>query len=308
MNKTRVLVTGAGGFIGKQVIEELTQRGFEVVFFDVIAPLNKNITRSYRGTILDPYEIAMAVRGCEYAVHLAAMLGVERTDKNRLECLYINIQGTINVLEACVKEGVKKVIFSSSSEVYGEQAVIPIKEDAPLNPKSVYAATKIVGEHYLKAYSETYPIRHNIVRFFNVYGENQREDFVMTRFFRAAMAGKAPQVFGTGKQARAFCHVSDAARGMVDVLLSQHDGEVFNIGNPAESTSMMDLARRVIATTGQKLEPQLVGYEQSDRLASREIDRRLPDIGKAQQKLGYKPTVSLDEGLKRMYAFFNQKA
>ncbi|MGD2091960.1 MAG: NAD-dependent epimerase/dehydratase family protein [Candidatus Aminicenantes bacterium] len=304
MSKKRVMVTGGGGFIGMKVIEELWKRDCEVVYFDVIEPKLKGIKRVNRGTILDQYDLASAVRGCDYAVHLAAVLGVQRTDNNRLETLYINIQGTLNVIEACVKEGVKKVVFSSSSEVYGDQDTLPLTENNPLNPKSVYAVSKITGEQYLQAYSDMYGIQYNIVRFFNVYGEYQREEFVLPRFVQRVVNNEAPIIYGDGEQVRSFCYVEDAARGLVDALLTETNGEVFNIGNDREPISMKDLANKVIELSGKSLIPEFVSYEQSDRESSREISKRIPCIKKAKSLLGYEPTFSLEQGLKRMLTFY----
>jgi UDP-glucose 4-epimerase len=304
--KKKVLVTGAGGFIGTRVVQELWKRNCEVVYFDVIEPKIDGIKRVNRGTILDQYDLAMAVRGCDYAVHLAALLGVQKTDNNRLETLHVNIQGTLNLIEACVKEGVKKIVFSSSSEVYGEQTKLPITEKNPLNPKSVYAVTKIVGEQYLQAYSEMYPIQYNVIRFFNVYGEYQREDFVLPRFVYQVVNDMAPTIYGSGEQMRCFCYVADAARGLVDVLLGNNSGEIFNIGNDSEPISMKDLAEKVIRISGKSISPKFVEYENSDRKSTREIEKRLPSIEKAQRILNYKPEYSLDEGLKRMIAFYEK--
>lgn len=306
MAKIRVLVTGAGGFIGTRVVQELWKRDCEVVFFDVIEPKIDGIKRVNRGTILDQYDLALAVRGCDYAIHLAALLGVQKTDNNRLETLHINIQGTLNVIEACVKERVKRMVFSSSSEVYGEQTILPITEENPLNPKSVYAVSKIAGEQYFQAYSEMYGTQYNIVRFFNVYGEYQRPDFVLPRFVHRVTNDEAPIIYGDGSQARSFCYVEDAARGFVDALFSEHHGQVFNIGNDTEPISMKELAERVIKLSGKPLEPQFVGYEQSDRKSSREIENRIPSLDKAKNLLDYGPKVPLDEGLKKMLAFYEK--
>lgn len=305
-NNTKVLVTGAGGFIGTQVVQELKRRGCEVVYFDVIEPKIPGIKRVNRGTILDQYDLALAVRGCDYAVHLAALLGVQKTDNNRLETLHVNIQGTLNLIEACVKEGVKKILLSSSSEVYGEQTQLPITETNPLNPKSVYAVTKIVGEEYLQAYSEMYGTHYNIVRFFNVYGEHQREDFVLPRFVYQVVNDIPPTIYGNGEQVRSFCYVEDAARGLVDTLFAEFSGQIINIGNDREPISMKSLAERVIQLSGRDLTPQLVAYENSDRKASREIGTRIPSIEKAKQLLDYEPIFTLDEGLKRMIDFYEK--
>ncbi|NIM17528.1 MAG: NAD-dependent epimerase/dehydratase family protein [Candidatus Aminicenantes bacterium] len=306
MGKIKVMVTGAGGFIGTKVVQELWKRGCEVAYFDVIEPKIKGIKRVNRGTILDQYDLALAARGCNYAIHLAALLGVQKTDSDRLECLYINIQGTLNVIEACVKEGIKKIVFSSSSEVYGDQDKLPISEENPLNPKSVYAVSKIAGEEYLRAYSEMYGIKYNITRLFNVYGEYQREEFVLPKFVQRVVNNEPPIIYGDGEQVRSFCYVEDAARGIVDALLTDQANQVFNIGNDREPISMKDLAYKLIDISGKSIKPEFVSYEESDRESSREIEKRIPCIKKAKQVLGYEPRFPLDEGLKRMIAFYEE--
>lgn len=302
--KKKVMVTGAGGFIGTKVVQELWKRDCQVYYFDLIEPKIEGIERLNLGTILDQYDLALAVKGCDYAIHLAALLGVQKTDTNRLETLHVNIQGTLNFIEACVKEGVKKVIFSSSSEVYGDQSVLPITEENPLNPKSVYAISKIVSEEYLQAYSQLYGIKYNIVRLFNVYGEYQREEFVLPRFVHRVVNNEPPVIYGDGKQVRSFCYVEDAARGIVDALLTETHGQVFNIGNDREPISMEDLAYKLIQLTGKSIQPEFVDYEESDRESSREIEKRIPSIEKAKQVLGYEPRYSLEYGLKQMIAFY----
>jgi UDP-glucose 4-epimerase len=307
MTKKKVLVTGAGGFIGTKVVQELWNRGCDVYYFDVIDPKIEGIKRLNLGTILDQYDLALAVKSCDYAIHLAALLGVYKTDNSRLETLHVNIQGTLNFIEACVKEGVKKIVFSSSSEVYGDQEKFPITEENPLNPKSVYAVSKIAGEEYLKAYAEMYPFQYNIVRLFNVYGEYQREEFVLPKFVQRVVNNEPPVIYGDGEQNRSFCYVEDAARGVVDALLSETQGEVFNIGNDREPISIKDLAYKLIRLSGKSLQPEFVDYEESDRESSREIGKRIPSIEKAKKILGYEPRYSLEYGLKQMIAFYENK-
>ncbi len=303
----KVLVTGGGGFIGEKVVQELLRRNCHVRVFDIVPSNIKGVDCGYNGSILDPYELARAVKGCDYVIHLAAALGVERTETNRLECLFINIQGIVNVLEACVRERIKKIVFSSSSEVYGEQRIQPITEDAPLNPKSNYAISKIVGEEYLRAYSETYGIKYNIVRLFNVYGEKQRKEFVIPKFIMNIVAGTPPTIYGKGDQARSFCYVEDAARGIVDTLFSRVDGEVFNIGNDQEPVELKALANRAIKISKAAMKPKFVSYKSSDRNSDRDIIKRMPSIKKARKVLGYKPRISLDEGLKKIIYFYQDE-
>ncbi len=303
----KVLVTGGGGFIGRAVVKALKDQCFSIKVFDLIKTDIVGVEESYIGTILDPHELARAVRGCDYVMHLAASLGVQHTELNRLECLHINIQGTINVLEASIKEGVKKIVFSSSSEVYGDQKETSISEDAPLNPKSNYAISKLAGEEYLRAYSKTYGLKYNICRLFNVYGENQREEFVLPIFLKNAFNRNALRIYGDGNQVRSFCYVSDAAKGLVSALLDGNPGEIYNIGNNTEPIAVKHLAKKIIDLSGFDVESKNVTYSNSDRDIKREIFNRVPDIRKAKNHFGYHPTVSLDEGIKKLIHFHNEK-
>ena len=293
----KILVTGGAGFIGRAVAEELMLQGHKVKTLDLA--VMKNVCHHKSGSILDPYMVAEQMKGCDYVIHLAAALGVKRTEARRLECLYINVQGMVNVLEACVKNKIKKIVFSSSSEIYGNQNKMPILEESPVNPISNYATTKLIGEEYLRAYFEAYSLNYSIVRFFNVYGERQREHFVIPRFVNAVCNDEPPIIYGDGKQVRSFCYVSDAAKGIVNALFCEEaNGEVFNIGNNSEPISVEILAQKIISLNGiDSLIPQFIALEDSDRSKEREVYDRVPSIEKAKKILGCKPSVGLEEGL-----------
>jgi len=298
----KILITGGSGFIGKKIAENCIKMGHEVRVFDLIPSLDPNVKESLTGTILDPYEISNAARGCDYIVHAAAALGVQRTETKRLECLFINIQGTINILEAAVKERIKKVLLTSSSEVYGDAQVDTYDELAPLNPKSNYAITKLVGEEYLRAYRQTYGLDYSIVRFFSIYGREQSPHFVVPMFAEAIKNEQAPTIYGDGKQIRSFCHVDDASRGAVMALLSENTSEqIFNIGNDKSPISIAELAEKMIAISGKKMKPKHVSFDESDRDERREIYRRIPSCKKAAKYFGYEPKIDLLEGLKSMF-------
>lgn len=311
---SRILITGGAGFIGRSLAETLLKKGNEVRIIDT-ASTHESFFRNtsilpgatkIQGSVLDPQVLTEAVKGCDVVAHLAARLGVKRTDTKRLACLDVNIMGTINVLEACVKTRATKVIFASSSEVYGNSLQVPITETTPLNPVSVYAASKIAGEEYVKAYAQDYGLSYTIFRFFNVYGVGQVAQFVLPRFVRSVMEGDVPTVYGDGTQTRAFCYVDDISQGITAAV--DHKGahnEVFNIGNPTEPITMADLARRVLKIANVNKEPRFVGMENSDRLVTREIQKRMPSIEKVQKVLGYQPTVTLDEGIHRLFEFGN---
>lgn len=301
----RVLVTGGSGLIGSYVVKELLKRQHEVVIYDIKKNIynqdDKLVTFQW-GSVLDPFSLSLAAKGCDYVIHLAALMGVQKTEKNKLACLYINIQGTINVLEASIKENIKKLVFTSSSEVYGNSRVTPISEDVPLAPISVYGVSKLTSEEYLRAYKHEYGLDYSVVRYFNVYGNLQETNFVIPRFVKMVKEGTAPTVYGDGSQIRTFCHVEDAASGTVDTLFSERcSGEAVNIGNDTEPISIVELANKIIRTGKSKAVPQLVPYEESDRNLSREIKVRIPSIAKARDLIGYTPQISLDEGIERLF-------
>lgn len=293
----KVLVTGGAGFIGVHLVRYLQEKGLEVRTLDLSKPSVEGIEKLI-GSILDINDVNQAVRGCDHVIHLAAMLGVRRTQIMKMEALNINIQGTINILEACVKERVKKIVFASSSEVYGRQVTFPTSEDSPVSPLSTYAVSKLIGEEYVKAFQHHYGLRYSIVRLFNVYGPGQVAEFVIPRFIKAVMEDKPPIVYGTGEQVRSFCYVSDAVRGIDLVLLMERtDSEIFNIGNDAEPISMKDLASKVISIAKKDIKLRFITLDEGGRDQDREITKRIPDISKAGKILTYEPEILLSKGI-----------
>lgn len=306
----KVLITGGAGFIGNYVARNLLSKGLKIRLFDLeftgdkIFIENKKeavLIEKVQGSILDSNALCNAVRGCDYVVHMAAMVGVRRTELKRAECLNINILGTINVLEVCLKERVEKILFASSSEVYGETDGMPIKEEASKNPVSIYAVTKLASEEYIIAYGNRYGLKYSIIRFFNIYGPRQVAEFVIPRFVKKVLDNKPPIIYGDGSQIRAFCFVEDAAEGLVRALLHQNgDNQIFNIGNDKEPISMKDLAHKIIKIAGKDLEPDFISMSESDRYSSREIKRRVPCIDRARSLLNYEPIVCLEDGIKKI--------
>ncbi|NLX06059.1 MAG: NAD-dependent epimerase/dehydratase family protein [Phycisphaerae bacterium] len=296
----RVLVTGGSGFIGTYVVNTLKRAGYTVRVLDLMPPRAVGV-EYIMGSVLDPYQTSMAVYGCDAVIHLAALLGVKRTERKLLDCLDINIKGTIHVLDAALRERVSKVISASSSEVYGEQTIQPISETNPTYPKSVYAVSKLAAEQYCRAYHQHYGLNYQTVRFFNVYGPGQVAEFVLPRFVKAVLEGQAPVVYGSGEQVRCFSHIADIAEGIRLLLEADVESEeVFNLGNDTEPISMADLAWRVIELANVNLEPRFVSMGSSDRQADREIVARVPDLSKARSVLGYEPKVSLNDGIREL--------
>ena len=300
----RIFVTGGAGFIGtalvRRLLREREKGPLEVRAFD-LEPTRVEGCEAVQGSILDPTALARAMRGCEGVVHLAAFLGVQRSDRDPLRCLDVNVTGTRNVLEACVSNGVRKVVFTSSSEVYGENGHAPVSEASILRPISVYAVSKLTGEEYVRAYAARYGFDYTILRPFNVYGPGQSEEFVIPRFVRAAIEGRAPLVYGTGQQVRTFCSVDDIVEGLTLALFSpEAAGHVFNLGNDTGHISILELGRKIVALSNLRgPAPRLVPYEQADRTPERDVMWRVPEIRKAKRALNYSPKVSLDEGISR---------
>ncbi|MGB8166682.1 MAG: NAD-dependent epimerase/dehydratase family protein [Chthoniobacteraceae bacterium] len=304
----KILTTGGYGFIGAAVAQALVNAGHEVHVLDKYDVPVENC-KHFHGSVLDQAAILEAMDRCEYVIHMAAVLGVSNSTLNALECLDVNIFGTRNVLECAVKSKIKKVLFASSSEVYGEPKIVPIPETAALAPVSEYGVSKVVGEEYCKAYFQRFGLPYSIVRLFNVYGERQRDDFVMSVFINAALRGAPLNINGDGSQRRAFGHVEDAADGILKVLFSDKTtNDVVNIGNPAQAISIKELALKIVRATGQPeslIRQTPIGSE--DRAPERDIQERLPDISKARATVGFEPRISLDEGIARIVAAKRKK-
>lgn len=294
-NPSNILVTGGSGFIGSHVSSAL-QRDSTVRILDMNPPSTKAKSDFAKGNVMDLDSVVRASKGCEVVIHLAAMLGVARTEANLLETLDVNMQGTRNVLEACRVNEIRKIIFSSSSEIYGEPISFPIRESDPPRPVTTYGISKLAAEYYIQAFSAAYGTKYTIMRFFNVYGPHQSTQFVLPRFVQAALRGEPLVVHGDGSQVRSFSHVSDISDA-IGIATHSGDNEIFNIGNDSEPISIHDLASRIIALTSSRSPLIFQDFSQSGRNRRSEITWRIPSIEKAKELLRYQPKVSLDEGL-----------
>ena len=313
----KYLVTGGAGFIGSHLVEKLIVRGDQVIVFDNLSTgsainlsgVKEKIT-FYEGNILDKAAIDKLVSESDYVVHLAAALGVLNIINKPLESLRTNLQGSEVVLEACDKYR-KPVLIASTSEIYGKNDKVPLNEEDdriighPLKSRWSYSEAKAVDESlsYFYYLENKLPIR--IVRFFNTVGPRQVGHYgmVVPRFVSAALKNEPLSVYGSGDQVRCFCHVSDAVRALLLVMDSNNAiGEVFNVGNNQQIT-IMELAKKVIEITGSTSSIEKIAYETAYPEGFEDMQRRVPDISKINQVLGWLPDINLDQIIKDIAAF-----
>ena len=313
----KYLITGGAGFIGSHLAEKLIARGDQVVIFDNLSTGSasnlsgvKEKIKFEQGDILDKVVIDKLVAESDYVVHLAAALGVFNIVNKPLESLKTNLQGSEVVLEACDKHR-KPVLVASTSEIYGKNDKVPLNEEDdriighPLKSRWSYSEAKAVDESLAYFYYLENKLQIRIVRFFNTVGPRQVGHYgmVVPRFISAALKNEPLSVYGSGDQIRCFCHVKDAVRGLLLVMDSDKAvGEVFNVGNN-QQISIMELAKKVIEITGSKSTIEKIAYEKAYPQGFEDMQRRVPDISKIKQVLGWSPEINLYQIIKDIAAF-----
>jgi UDP-glucose 4-epimerase len=313
----KYLITGGAGFIGSHLAEKLIARGDQVNVFDNLSTGSaknlsgiRNRVEFEQGDIQDKAVIDKLIADSDYVVHLAAALGVFNIVNKPLESLKTNLQGSEIVLEAADKYK-KPVLIASTSEVYGKNDKVPLNEEDdriighPLKSRWSYSEAKAVDESlaYFYYLENKLPVR--IVRFFNTVGPRQVGNYgmVVPRFISAALKNQPLQVYGDGDQIRCFCHVDDAVRALLLVMDSDKAvGNVFNIGNN-QQISILELAKKVIEITGSKSEIVKLPYSEAYPEGFEDIQRRVPDISKIKNALGWTPQIGLDQIIKDIAAF-----
>lgn len=301
MKDKRVVVTGGAGFIGSNLAEELATSNNVIIIDDLstgrkentASLLNKDNVKFIQGSILDAKLLQKFFRGIDFVFHLAALPSVPRSVQDPLTTNEVNITGTLNVLIAARDNKVKKVVYASSSSVYGDTPTLPKREDMLPNPQSPYALTKLVGEHYCRIFHQIYRLPAICLRYFNVYGPRQNPDSqyaaVIPRFIARVVRGNPPIIYGNGEQTRDFTYVRDVVQASLIAAQADATG-IFNIGR-GEGNSINKLAETIINVMEKDLQPV---YEPP---LPGDIEHSLADISKA-KKMGYSPEFSLEIGLK----------
>jgi UDP-glucose 4-epimerase len=302
----KVTVTGGAGFIGSNLVEELLKKNDVTVIDDLSTGRGENLCRLIddvsfiRGSINDMELLMNAFEGADTVFHEAAIPSVQRSVDNPLASNEANLDGTLKVLVAARDSGVRKVVFASSSSVYGDTPTLPKKEDMKPNPKSPYAVSKLAGEYYCRVFSEVYGLETACLRYFNVYGPRQdpasEYAAVIPRFVTRILANEPPMIFGDGGQTRDFTFVKDVVRANILAMESDAEG-VFNIAC-GQRISLNDLATKIMQIAGVSLAPIYASPRQGD------IRHSLADISSATTRLGFEPLYDLDQGIEQTLRWF----
>ncbi len=304
------LVTGGAGFIGSHLVDELARRGRPVrVLDDFSTGLRTNIAQLpsveiIEGSLTDPTVVMRAVHGAGVIFHLGALASVARSVEAPAVTHAACATGTLNLLDAARKCGVRRVVYAASSSAYGGQssATVGQTEDLPVVAKSPYAAAKLAGELYMQAFAHTYGIETVRLRFFNIFGPRQRSDSpysgVIALFTAAMAAGRAPAIHGDGLQSRDFTFVANAVQALVRASEAPDaSGNVYNVGT-GRTVTVLDLVAALNRVLGTKLTPTFAPTRAGDVKFSK------ADIRRTRADLGYDPVATFDDGLRQTVEWY----
>ncbi|MEZ5318624.1 MAG: SDR family oxidoreductase [Vicinamibacterales bacterium] len=304
----RYLVTGGAGFIGSHLVEALLGRGEEVRILDDFSTGRREnlppagVCELVEGSAADPDVAARAVKGCDFVLHQAAIPSVPRSVQQPAETHRANVDGTLQMLLAARDAGVRRLVFAGSSSVYGNQPVLPKREDMPSAPLSPYALHKQVAEQYCVLFHQLYGFEAVTTRYFNVFGPRQRAGSpysgVISLFIEALASGRPPTIYGDGLQTRDFTFVTDVVQGVLACCEAPGAaGEVMNVA-AGDRISLLDLYAALQRIFDTELEPVFAAPREGDVRDSQ------ADIGKARRILGFAPKVAFEDGLRRTVEWY----
>jgi UDP-glucose 4-epimerase len=306
----KVLVTGGAGFIGSNLVKRLSQDGHEVTVLDnLLSGYRCNLdpfpeVRFVEGDVRDEAAVADAITGAEVVFHLAASVGNKRSIDHPITDAEINVIGTLRVLEAARRNGVRKIVTSSSAGIFGELKTLPIHEDHAVEPDSPYGCTKLCKEKECLAYAKLYDIEAVCLRYFNVYGPNQRFDAygnVIPIFTFKMLRGETLTIFGDGEQTRDFINVHDVVQANIKAAHAVGVSGAFNLGSAERITinALVDFLREASG-----IEPKVVHGPPRPG----DVRHSLADISAAKRAFGFEPAISLQEGLKEYMDWAKEEA
>jgi len=308
-------VTGAGGFIGSNLVEYLVRRGGRVRAFvrynsrndfgllETCDPEVLDEVEVFTGDLTNPEAVVGAVEGCEVVLHLGALIPIPYSYRHPRECVAANVVGTLNVLEASRRAAVSRIVQVSSSEVYGTAQTVPIPEHHPLNPQSPYAATKVAADQLALSYWHSFQTPVVVARPFNTFGPRQSARAVIPTIISQALSRDVIEL-GDTSPTRDFLYVGDTAAGIARCAeISGIEGEVFNLGTGTE-ISVGELARRVLALLDRDL--PIVTDSERVRPPTSEVERLVSDYSKAETVLEWRPETDFEDGLRRTISWIEQ--
>jgi len=312
----KILVTGGAGFIGSFVVSELLKEDVgEVVIYDnfargdmsyIVEQLKDSRCNFFQGDLREVDLLNSAMKGCDYVVHLAAMWLLHCKDYPRT-AFDVNIQGTFNVLEACVNNNVKRLVYSSSASVYGDAVEVPMTEEHPFNNRNFYGASKIACEAMCRAFYDRYDLDYVGLRYMNVYGPHQDQTAAYTGVVPIMLnkidANEPPTINGDGTQAYDFIYVEDVARSNVLALSSEATDEFYNVGSGVQ-TSIAELCELILTLKESDLKVTYRPYSEDD--ARRMVQNRIGCPKKASKDLAFNYTYSLEQGLLKLIEWRNE--
>ena len=302
-------VTGGAGFIGSHIVSRLVADGHEVrVVDDLSTGRRENLARVagqvtlHEGTICDPDLLRQAFKGAVCVFHEAALASVQRSVDDPIASNRVNVEGTLQVLEAARTRGVRRVVYAASSSAYGDSATLPKREAMTPAPMSPYAITKLAGEHYCAAYTSLFGLEAVALRYFNVFGPrqdpNSQYSAVIPLFVTALLEGKRPTVFGDGEQSRDFTYVDNVVSANLKASEAPGaPGGVFNVGCGARYSlnTLLEVLGRILGREVDTVYGEARPGDVRDSLA---------DITRAREALGYEPLVDFEEGLRRTVEWY----